>query len=435
MLVLLPLGISRGIISSVQEICQVHGRPALQQAMDDFKIGTTTQLLTSPEGTQQLLERLTLGSGWQGRLVRTAASPFLPSTSQMMVRLQELVEKEQQAAAASVTNMAASPTTTTTTTTLDSHVLVAAVDGFFEGFLQDKKDTFTTMGLLAYAGIVGLGLGVDYSYRRASDWNDQRKTSSTPSESSSSSSSSSSDKQSDNKGILNIRSIQKRLGLSQSRANQEVEDHLEEQYRQEEHAKKVAAAAAAAQKAKEESASTAKTTRHPVIPPEEPLSIRDTLHKAQLQVGEMTKWILKGKQQADPYFRQALDVAGTVKDEMEDQAGYWFRQAKEVILDEENQEKFQEQWKGMVKSIQDMTPTDKSLGQMTKDMEDILRQAKKRLTEEDVQEMRKDLESAIGQAKERIVEEKKRAKVDERLEDAKEGIRARLEDWWNDRKK
>ena len=404
LLVLLPLGVTRGIISSVQEILQLHGRPALQQAMDDFKLGSSSQFVTTKEGNQQLLERLTLGSGWQGRMVRTLASPFLPSTSQMMVRLQELVEKEAATTAAGEASV-----------TLDSHVLVAAVDGFVEGFLQDKKDTLTMLGLLGYAGILGIGFGVDYSYRRASEWNQERieaKPDSKPIGS-----------EDRTKGGMDFKAMQQRLGLPHSRANQQLESELEAQQKQEAKAKAAAAAVAAAATANQQATQ------------DKPLSIRETLDAAQLQVGELTKWLLKSKQQAYPYFQQAWDVVGTVKDEVGDQAARVFQQAKQVIMNEENQDRFQQQWKHMVDTMQEFSPDDKTLGRMTKDMEDILQQAKKRLNEEDVQEMRKDLEQAISQAKERIAEEKEKAKVNERLEQATAGIQARLWDWWNDRRK
>ena len=171
-LVLLPLGVSRGILHSLQEICHVHGRPALQQALLQLQQQAQQQQTqaqhpqappwTTPEGTQQLLERLTLGSGWQGRVVRSLASPFLPSTTQMMVRLQELLDN-------TAKQTPQQQQGTTVPPLPDSHVrlVVTAVDGFMEGFLQDKKDTITTLGILAYAGVVGLGLGVDYAYRRA----------------------------------------------------------------------------------------------------------------------------------------------------------------------------------------------------------------------------------------------------------------------------
>jgi hypothetical protein len=164
-LVLLPLGVSRGILHSLQEICHVHGRPALQQALLQLQQQAQSQHpqappWTTPEGTQQLLERLTLGSGWQGRVVRSLASPFLPSTTQMMVRLQEQIDNTAKQTPQQAKTVPPLP---------DSHVrlVVTAVDGFMEGFLQDKKDTITTLGVLAYAGVVGLGLGVDYAYRRA----------------------------------------------------------------------------------------------------------------------------------------------------------------------------------------------------------------------------------------------------------------------------
>lgn len=418
--VLLPLGVTRGIIASVQDILQVHGRPALQKAMDDWKIGLSRQFLTSHEGNQQLLERLTLGSGWQGRLVRTMASPFLPSTSQMMVRLQELVEKE------AATASAAATTTRTTdlaaenlSTTLDSHVIVAAVDGFVEGFLQDQRDTITMLGLLGYAGIVGLGFGVDYTYRRAIDWNQQR-TGSVTSENSSKQKDNNAEEKEQRKGLIDLKAMQRRLRLPQSRANQEIEHALEEEQKREQ---------AAAAKEKE----TKLPPPPPPPPQDKPLSVRETIDAAQIQVGQLTKWLLKGKQHADPYFRQAWDVAGNVRDEVEGQAGQLFDQAKQIILNEENQQRFRQQWKNMVHTMQDMSPDDKTLGRMTRDMEEILKQAKKRMNEEDVQEMRKDMEQAIEQAKSRIDEEKKRAKVDERFTEATEGIHARLKEWWNGR--
>lgn len=48
----------------------------------------------------------------------------------------------------------------------DSKVLASATSGLVEGFLQDKKDTITMFGVLAYGALIGIGFGVDYSYRR-----------------------------------------------------------------------------------------------------------------------------------------------------------------------------------------------------------------------------------------------------------------------------
>lgn len=380
-LVLLPLGVVRGVITSVQEICQVHGRPALQQALDS---APSSQFLTTREGNQQLIERLTLGSGWQGRMIRSLASPFLPSTAQMMVRLQELVDKQDN-------------------TTLDSQVVVAAVDGFVEGFLQDKKDTVTTLGLLGYAGIVAIGFGLDYTYRRAAEWKNKQDSGATTVTTS---------HENQNKGMLDFAAIAKKLGLPQTEANKEIEAHWEEQQKL-----KVVAKENVASKITEDKL----------------FSIRETLDAAQIQVGETIKWLAKGKQQADPYLQQAFQVADAVKEEVGDQASWLFEQAKRVMLDEQNKERFQEHWKRIVATIPDMTMDDKSLARMIKDMEDILRQAKQRLGEDDVLQMRKELEQAIDQAKERMVEEKKRAKVDERIELAKVSIISKIEDWWNGR--
>ncbi len=377
-LVLLPLGVMRGVITSVQEICQVHGRPALQHMLETTP---SSQFLTTREGNQQLIERLTLGSGWQGRMVRTLASPFMPSTSQMMVRLQELADKQD-------------------TTTLDSHMIVAAVDGFLEGFLQDKKDTITTLGLLGYAGVLGVGFGLDYTYRRASAWNQERAETITPAP-----------EERSGKGTVDFTLIQKKLGLPQTQTSKEMEAQWEEQQK-----RKII------------------PTEH-ILPETEPFSIRETLTAAQMQLGETTKWLLKGKKHADPYLQQAIDVADAIKEEVGDQASWMFQQAKLVILNEQNQERFQQQWKRMVGTIPDLILDDQTLGRMIKDMEDILRQAKKRLNEDDVQEMRQELEKAIDQAKERIAEEKKRAKIDERIEQTKDGIITKIEDWWNSREK
>lgn len=51
-------------------------------------------------------------------------------------------------------------------------IVAAAVTGYLEGFLQDKKDTLTMVGCVLYAILVGLGVGVDYSFQKA---NDKRK--------------------------------------------------------------------------------------------------------------------------------------------------------------------------------------------------------------------------------------------------------------------
>ena len=99
------------------------------------------------ENPKLLWEKMTFGSGWQGRTLRTIASPFLPSTAQMLSRIQESVDSGQ----------------------AESKVIAAAADGFVEGFLQDKKDTVTMIGVFGYAVALGVGIGVDYSYRRVNE--------------------------------------------------------------------------------------------------------------------------------------------------------------------------------------------------------------------------------------------------------------------------
>ena len=401
LLVLFPLGVSRGIIHSVQEICHVHGRPALQQALDQAPSFTTTTtstsnpFLTTPEGNQQLLERLTLGSGWQGRLVRTLASPFLPSTTQMMVRLQERVAETAKTQGAPPSSLG------------DSHVVVTAVDGLMEGFLQDKKDTITAMGLLGYAGVVGLGLGVDYSYRRANQaWNPQQNSSSSSTEQVSIEDLSSS------AGGIDFSSLQKRLGLQSRGTSHELEHPL------------------SAPRFNERTTTT-ETTKETTIPPNQPLSLREMMETAaQLQVNKWFQIVLNGKEQADPYLQQALEVAETVTEEMAKQGLQIMEQTKQVLLDEKNQEQFQQQWNILTKSIKDLSPDDMTVKRISQEMEDALRQAKNRLNEEDVREMQRDLQDAVNQAGKRIMEEGKKAKVDEKVEQMGNTIRYKLFQWW-----
>lgn len=366
-LVLLPLGMMRGVITSVQEICQVHGRPALQQALD---AAPSSQYLTTREGNQQLIERLTLGSGWQGRLVRTLASPFLPSTSQMMIRLQELADKQDK-------------------TTLDSQVIVTAVDGFVEGFLQDKKDTITMLGILGYAVIVAAGVGLDQIYRKMKSSQEPSQENNAPPE------------------ILDYTDFQKRLGLPPLTGKNEVDTHWKEQ-----------------EKAKTTQKENVSSTT------EKPFSIRESIDAAQIQLGEMTKWILRSKSQADPYLQQALNVVEAVKEEVEDHAASVFQQAKKMMLDEQNREQLQQQWKRLIDAIPVSSMDDQTLGKIAKDMEEVLRQTRKRLNDDDIQEMRRELQVVLDQAKERITQEKKRVMVDQ----MKEGLIAKIENWWNDRK-
>lgn len=151
--VLVPLGAARGLLSGVQDVVANQGKPALQRALKEMHLESTNHL--TQDGKPQLLESLTFGSSWRGRLVRLAASPFLPSTAQMLTRVQETLES--QAAKAS-----------------DEKVLSAAIGGFVEGFLQDKKDTFSMIGSVAYLLVLGAGFGIDHSYRNANEWKKDR---------------------------------------------------------------------------------------------------------------------------------------------------------------------------------------------------------------------------------------------------------------------
>ena len=143
--VLLPLGLARGSIASVQELSEHHGKQAIQQAVDL----SGGKVLTS-ESVHRVLEQLTGGNSYQGQMLRVLASPFLPSTAQMMARLQESLDDK-------------------SLQKTDGQVLAAAAGGFVEGFLQDKKDTITMLGSLGYLACLGVGFGIDYTWRRAAE--------------------------------------------------------------------------------------------------------------------------------------------------------------------------------------------------------------------------------------------------------------------------
>jgi hypothetical protein len=154
--ILLPIGLARGFLSSVQDVVETSSQQAIQQVMQ----GGNNNVLS--QDSKAILERLTLGSGWQGQVLRTVANPFLPSTAQMLVRMQEAID---------TTSSTSTSSSTTTTTKSDKHgqMLAAAASGFVEGFIQDKKDTITMLGSLAYMLVLGVGFGVDYTYRKADE--------------------------------------------------------------------------------------------------------------------------------------------------------------------------------------------------------------------------------------------------------------------------
>lgn len=389
LLVLFPLGVTRGIIQSVQDICQLHGRPALQQALEQAP--SSQFLVSTQEGNRQLLERLTMGSGWQGTLIRTIASPVLPSTAQMMVRLQELADRQAMDPSSSSKKAAV----------LDSHVLVEAADGFVEGFLQDKKDTITTLGLLGYAGIVGIGLGVDYSYRRAKSGWQQHPAVDGGSGLTPESDGTKPGDDTTSSPPIDIRSMKKYLGL-----------HSGEET--------VISPSKSPPPSKEDPEITYPTST----------SIGETVEAAQQQVGEMIRLVIKGKEQADPYLQQAMEIANAAKAEMTEQASQLMDEAKQVMLDESNQKQFQEHWKTLTNSMQDLSPDDATVERMTREMENALRQAQKRLNQDDVQEMRRELAIAMEQAQKRIAQERANAKVDEQLEQVRSDLQYKFFQWW-----
>lgn len=142
--ILLPLGMARGGVSSLQLFLVEEGR--VKHAVEEASMlaGTPTAVLENPN---LLWETMTFGSGRTGQLFRTVASPFLPSTAQMLRRMQESVDAQHP----------------------ESKVLAAAANGLVEGFLQDKKDTITMFGVLGYGALLGAGLGLDYTYRHVDD--------------------------------------------------------------------------------------------------------------------------------------------------------------------------------------------------------------------------------------------------------------------------
>ena len=149
--VLLPLGMARGAIASAQDVL-IHQR-GIETTITDMIVATTSS--STGNSTTSIVDSLSdelkgwenfmsLGNyGWKGRAFLTLASPFLPSTTQMFSRLQQAMDEK------------------------NPNVAAAAVSGFVEGFIQDKKDTLTTLGLLVYTVVLGGGLCLDYSYRKA----------------------------------------------------------------------------------------------------------------------------------------------------------------------------------------------------------------------------------------------------------------------------
>lgn len=91
LVVLLPLGLARGVLASTMDLVETSGRDSI------FSLYASAEKLSSSatKGTgsisrislseKEVLEGLTMGGGWRGQVFRTLASPFFPSTLQMMV--------------------------------------------------------------------------------------------------------------------------------------------------------------------------------------------------------------------------------------------------------------------------------------------------------------------------------------------------------------
>jgi len=144
--ILFPLGVTRGVIGAVQVATESSGKQAFAHLA--AVSSNATPAATMSADSKYLLESLTWGSGWQGQLLRLAASPFMPSTAQMMVRAQEAVEAKGSS---------------------EPQVIAAAASGFMEGILQDKKDTVTVLGLFGYSLIFCVGVGCDHIYGKANE--------------------------------------------------------------------------------------------------------------------------------------------------------------------------------------------------------------------------------------------------------------------------
>lgn len=363
--VLFPLGVTRGVITGVQEVSE-STQPRLEQAFRDLKL-EGSRILTQDASAQQLLERLTLGSGWQGRLARTMASPFLPSTAQMMVRVQEAIDKNRQ-----------TPSKVSPSSPSDGQVVAAAVGGYIEGFLQDKKDTFTMLGSVAYLAILGIGFGVDYAYNHATSATDDKQGSSPDSIAVQSK-----PNDANNAGTLQV----------DSKDNTEKE-----------------------------------------------LSWKETIDAAQIQVGEMAKSVVKGKKQLDPYLEQAGVVIQVTRDEINEQAHELYKAVEKALTDEENQKLVKEKWRDLAEALENAKQLgdDQTVRKMSDELENLMQRARNRLNDKEFQEMKNEAENIARIARKKFEE----GKVDERLEQAKESMEQqsknvlrRLGDWLKGDKK
>lgn len=152
--VLAPLGAARSAIAVTHELAVDSGAVA-SAAREVYSTavantGSTTTLqdaLREAADRGSLLGGIAAGGGMQGTMGRMMLSPFLPSTAMMLERVEAALNE---------------PRTEDMPSTGDQEIVAAAASGLVEGFIQDKKDTATMVGIGLFAGIVGVGIAVDY---------------------------------------------------------------------------------------------------------------------------------------------------------------------------------------------------------------------------------------------------------------------------------
>jgi hypothetical protein len=158
-LILLPLGVTRGILTSTINVVNISEHQLstrLLQQQEETRLKQSKDHNHQQQSiylTKELLEQyMTMGSGYRGQFFRLVASPFFPSTAQMLVRIQQTIDE-----------------TSTRRATNDHQIVSSAIAGYIEGYLQDKKDTITTIGCVLYTILIGIGFGIDRVYKNADE--------------------------------------------------------------------------------------------------------------------------------------------------------------------------------------------------------------------------------------------------------------------------
>lgn len=347
--VLVPLGATRGLLSAVQDVISTQGQPAIQKALKEMNLEKTTVL--TQEGNPQLLESLTFGSSWRGRLIRTAASPFLPSTTQMLTRVQEAIDSQ-------------------TSKASDEKVLSAAIGGFVEGFLQDKKDSFSLIGAVVYAVILGAGYGVDYSYRRANE--------------------------------LKIQDAREKLQETKDSWQAKVEEYQEKFILPE--------SVIVAQEKLVELKDILVKGKKDLDPYIEQAEKAATLAKDEAQeqgriIYEKSKVALEdedNQEKLQQYMHQAGEAVEVAADEMQVQGHRLYEQTIDTLSNKENQEKVKRTWKDMMinagdamEQAQDRIREDKQFQDMAESMNEVLKEARKQFGEEEEKKADQDKPTTI----------------------------------------